>query len=143
VNKLLVIAGWALLLIVPGTAGADTLFTTPVIYVKPHVLNFGVVTNKTTVTNNFLVENIGRNTLVGTAKVPPPFKILSDGHYSLRENEVQIVTIIYTPTGATSDTRTVKFTGGGGATATVTGKPLTPIAKQPSRSAIGHEPPSS
>ena len=132
-NKLLVIAGWALLLIVPGIAGADTLFTTPVIYVKPQTLNFGRVAAKATVTNTFLVENIGRGTLVGAATVPAPFKILSGGKYTLRENEAQIVTVIYKPSSAASDTQTVKFTGGGGSKVRVTGKLATSTWTPPSR----------
>jgi hypothetical protein len=121
-NKLLVIAGWALFLSVPRVAEADTLFTSPVIYVKPQALDFGRVPGKATATNTFIVENMGRGKLVGAATVPAPFKILSGGKYTLRENEAQIVTVIYTPSGADSDSQTVKFTGGGGAKARVTGK---------------------
>ena len=132
-NRLLVIAGWALILSVPGIAGADTLFTTPVIYVSPHAQDFGPVAGKTTATNTFLVENMGRGKLVGTATVPAPFKILSGGNYTLRENEMQIVTVIYTPSGAASDTKTVKFTGGGGAKARVSGKLAGSASKPPNR----------
>ena len=121
-NRLLVIAGWALILSVPGIAGADTLFTTPVIYVRPQTLDFGRVAAKATATNTFLVENMGKGRLVGTATVPAPFKILSGGKYRLEENEAQVVTVIYKPSGAATDTQTVKFTGGGGAKARVTGK---------------------
>jgi len=132
-NRLLVIAGWALFLSVPGIAEAATLFTTPVIYVKPQTLDFGRVAAKATATNTFLVENMGKGKLVGTATVPAPFKILSGGNYTLRENEAQIVTVIYTPSGAASDTQTVMFTGGGGAKARATGKLAASASKQPSR----------
>jgi hypothetical protein len=130
-NKLLAIVGWALFLSVPGVAEAATLFTTPVIYVKPQTLDFGRVAAKATITNTFLVENMGKGKLVGAATVPAPFKILSGGKYSLRENEAQIVTVIYKPSGAASDTQTVVFTGGGGAKARVTGK----LAGSPSKPA--------
>jgi hypothetical protein len=132
-NKLLVIAGWTLFLSVPRIAEAGTLFTTPVIYVKPQVLDFGPVAGKTTATNTFLVENMGRDKLVGAATVPAPFKVLSGGNYTLRENEAQIVTVIYKPSGAATDTQTVKFTGGGGAKARVTGKLATSMWMPPSR----------
>ena len=65
--------------------------------------------------------------------VPAPFKILSGGKYTLRENEAQVVTVIYTPSGAASDAQTVKFTGGGGAKARVTGKLAGSASKPPSR----------
>jgi hypothetical protein len=118
-NKLLVIAGWTLFLSVPRIAEAGTLFTTPVIYVKPQVLDFGPVAGKTTATNTFLVENMGRDKLVGAATVPAPFKVLSGGNYTL--------------SGAATDTQTVKFTGGGGAKARVTGKLATSMWMPPSR----------
>jgi hypothetical protein len=132
-NKLLVLAGWALFLSVAGIAEAGTLFTTPVIYVKPQTLNFGRVAAKATVTNTFVVENMGIGKLVGTATVPAPFKILSGGKYTLRENEAQIITVVYTPSGAASDTKSVKFTGGGGSKALVTGKLAASASNQPAR----------
>ena len=133
-NRLFVIAGWAIFLSVPRIAKADTLFTTPVIYVKPQALDFGRVAGKATATNTFLVENMGSGKLVGSATVPAPFKILSGGKYTLRENEAQIVMVIYTPSGAASDAQTVKFTGGGGAKARVTGSKLAASASnQPGR----------
>jgi len=131
-KKLVTMVGCALCLSALGIARADTLFTTPVLYVSPAVLDFGRVATQATATNTFLIENMGRGTLVGKATVAAPFKILSGGDYSLRENEAQIVTVIYTPSGAASDTQTVTFTGGGGGKATVTGKLAAPGA-QPSK----------
>ena len=130
VKKLLIIAGWALGLGFHDIAEADTLFTIPVICVTPAKVDFGPVADKAVATNTFLVENMGKGTLVGTATVAAPFKILSGGSYSLRANETQIVTVIYTPSGAASDTQTVKFTGSGGATVTVTGKLAAPPANK-------------
>jgi len=129
-KKLLIIAGWALFLSVPRVAEAGTLFTIPVIYVTPMSLDFGRVENKAAATNTFLVENMGKGTLVGTATVAAPFRILAGGDYSLRENEVQIVTVVYTPSGAAADTQIVKFTGGSGAKATVSGKLAAPGSKK-------------
>jgi hypothetical protein len=132
-KKLLLITGSVLTLGIPLLFGSDTLFTTPVIYVKPQKLNFGLVDKKATATNSFVVENMGRGKLVGKATVPKPFKIISGGEYSLQENEAQVVTVTYTPSGDAIDTQTVKFTGGGGAKAQVTGKLLNPAAWQPKR----------
>ncbi len=78
-------AGCVLVLGVPWIAEAGTLFTNPVIFVKPTALDFGPVASNTTATNTFLVENMGSGTLVGTATVAAPFKILSGGNYTLRE----------------------------------------------------------
>ena len=101
--------------------------TNAVILVSPTTLDFGSVALGKGATNTFLVENIGRGKLVGTASVPSPFKILSGGEYALTEKQVQVVTIAYIPgrTRAMTNTATVKFTGGGGAKAKVTGKRLT------------------
>jgi len=123
-KKLLALAGGVLLLGVPGIATAGTLFTNPVIYLAPMVLDFGPVTSNTTATASFVVENMGVGKLVGTATVRAPFKIVAGGSYALSENEAQVVTITYTPRGTAPDSQTVKFTGGGGAKATVTGTPV-------------------
>lgn len=110
------------------------MFTNPVIFVTPMVLNFGPVAESTTATNTFLVENMGSGKLVGTAAVPAPFKILSGGDYTLRAKEAQIVTVTYTPSGAAFDTETVTFTGGGGSKVTVNGKLKVSRTKKPKRS---------
>jgi len=129
-KKLLIPACWVLFLSISGIAEAGTLFSGPVIFVTPMVLNLGPATGKAITTNTFVVENMGKGILVGTATVAPPFKILSGGTYSLRRNEAQVVTVIYVPVGATSDTQTVTFTGGGGAKATATIKPTASAPKK-------------
>jgi len=129
-NTLRALTASLLVLCAPCIVGASTLFTNPVIVVTPMNLDFGRVVTNTTATKTFLVENIGSGKLVGTATVAAPFKILSGGDYKLKENEAQIVTVIYKPTGAAPDSQTVQFTGGGGAKATVTGKPTAPPPKQ-------------
>ncbi len=115
-------AAAVLLLGIPGIAEADSLFTTPVIYVTPMTLNFGAVQRGTTATNTFVVENMGVGRLVGKATVPAPFHVLSGGDYSLRANEAQIITVTYKPSGSPTDTKTCTFTGGGEAKAIVTGR---------------------
>jgi len=103
-------------------AAAGTLFTNPIIVVSPRTINFGGVHWKTVVTNSFLVENWGGGKLIGKATVEPPFKILSGGSYKLGPRDVQVVTISYSPSRAAADTNVVKFTGGDGVSAPVTGK---------------------
>lgn len=61
------------------------------------------------------------------------FKILSGGDYTLLENEAQVITLTYQPTGAASDIQPVQFTGGGGAQATATGKFAVIPPKKPKR----------
>jgi len=123
-KKLLAFACLALALSWTSSARAASLFTNPIIMVTPMTLNFGSVSNKTTVTNTFVVQNAGGGKLVGKATVPAPFKILSGENYTLRPNEVQVVTITYTPTKSPMDVQTVQFTGGGGAKARVAGRLL-------------------
>jgi hypothetical protein len=122
-----------IVLCAPRLAEAGTLFTNPVIVVTPMTLDCGRVVTNTIATNTFLVENIGRGRLVGAATVAAPFKILAGGDYSLLANEVQVMTVTYQPSGAASDTQTVQFTGGGGAKATITGKPAIIPPKKPRR----------
>jgi hypothetical protein len=122
-NKLLAVAGGILLLGVPRIAEAGSMFTNPVIYIQPLVLDFGRVPTNATATATIFVENMGIGVLVGTASVPAPFKIATGGNYALKANEVQMVTVSYTPRSPAPDNQTVTFTGGGGAKTTVKGIP--------------------
>ncbi len=128
--KLRVIGGCLLLLLVARAVEAADLFTNAVIAIAPGTLDFGGVRAGATATNTFLVENLGRARLVGQATVATPFKILSGAAYALGAGELQVVTITYTPSGAESDSATVKFTGGGGVEAAVTGRLAVPAAKK-------------
>ena len=122
-KPLLVLAGCLIAVAGPLLVRADTLFTTPVLYVSPAKLDFGRVATNTVATNTLLVENMGRGRLVGKAKVRPPFKIRSGADYELGENEVQVITVTYKPSGAAIDKQVMEFTGGGGGKATLIGKP--------------------
>ena len=132
-KKLLALAGTAILLVCPRSTVAGTLFTNPVIYVAPMTLDFGSVPSNRTATATFIVENMGVGILAGKVTVPAPFKITSGATYSLKENETQIVTVTYKPSGAPTDKQTAKFTGGGEAKATVTGKSAPAIPTPPKR----------
>ena len=96
--------------------------TNGIILISPTRINFGTVKVGKSVTNTFLVENFGNGKLVGKASVSAPFKILSGESYSLRNKEVQVVTVVYTPERSRNDKATVKFTGGNGGKALVAGK---------------------
>ena len=130
--SILLLAAWLLLFECARAAESPTFAPLPsqpsfaltngVILVSPTRLNFGTVSLGKSVTNTFLVENFGHGKLVGTASVPAPFKIISGEKYSLKEKEVQIVTVVYTPTRPRIDKAAVTFTGGNGAKALVMGK---------------------
>jgi len=81
-KRLLNLAGCVFVLGLPWVAEAGTLFTNPVIFVRPSTLEFGPVASDTTATNTFLVENMGSGRLVGTVTVAAPFKILSAGNFT-------------------------------------------------------------
>ena len=68
-KKLLAIAGGVVFLGVLGSAVAGTLFTGPVIFVRPTVVNFGPVAPGESATNTFVVENMGNGRLTGSATV--------------------------------------------------------------------------
>lgn len=115
-------------------SAADTLFTTPVLVVTPTTLKFGKADPHLALTNTFLVENAGAGKLVGKATVKPPFKIIDGGSYVLRQNEAQVVTVVYLPTSEHSSTNIVKFTGGSGAHARLIGVPTKVFPKPPQAS---------
>ncbi len=118
------LAGAGIFLFLQGLFLADgaTLFKVPILVVTPTVLDFPVATTNGTATNTFLVENAGGGKLVGKATVARPFKIVDGGNYTLRENETQVVTIVYTCKSAGTNVQTVTFTGAAGAKATVVGR---------------------
>ena len=98
-NMQRVLTARLLILCAPRIVDASTLLSNPVLVVTPMTLDFGRVATNVTATKTFLVENIGSGKLVGTPTVAAPFKILSGGDYTLRENDAQVVTMMHKPTG--------------------------------------------
>jgi hypothetical protein len=97
--------------------------TNAAIQVSPSTLAFGSLLTNTAATNFFIVQNAGGGTLSGTASVPAPFYIVGGGAYTLGSNQSQTVTVRYSASGL-NDSQVVTFTGGDGATATVSGSLL-------------------
>jgi len=99
--------------------------TNPVIQVSPSSLTFGPVVAGSKATNSFTVQNAGSGTLSGTATVASGstsfLQILSGGTYSLGAGQSQVVSVRYTPTGASTDTGSITCSGGGGAQVNATG----------------------
>lgn len=106
--------------------GSSVASTNPVIVVSPGSQDFGSVMVGTTRDLTFTVQNIGGSTLAGTASVSVPFSILTGGTYSLGANQSQVVTIRFSPTAVGSISQAITFTGGGGATAIVSGVQVEP-----------------
>ena len=105
------------------TNRADTLFTSPIAFISPTALDFGAKWEGEFATNKVVVENGGNGTLIGTAKVAPPFRILSGGSYTLARGAAQVVSIVYTPNGAPTNTATITFSGAANeASATLVGR---------------------
>jgi len=100
------------------------LITNAILLVTPATLHFEPVPRGKSVTNTFLVENVGRGRVIGTASVPAPFRILSGGSYNLTGKEAQVVTVAFTAGPDRTNTAFVTFTGGGVAKATVIGTRL-------------------
>jgi hypothetical protein len=95
--------------------------TNPVVSISPTSLNFGAVVTNTATNLTLTVKNTGAGTLAGTATAAPPFQVVSGGTYSLSASQGQTVTIGYNPTTVGTNAQAVTFSGGGGATVTVTG----------------------
>lgn len=98
------------------------LITNPVtISVSPASQNFGSISVGATADRNFTVTNLGGGTLNGIVSVPSPFSVVAGSPYSLSANQNTTITIRYSPVSVGSNSQTVTFTGGGGATRPVIG----------------------
>lgn len=117
--------------------GKGTPAAQPVLEVAPvSAVDFGAVEiGQTRDLDAFTVKNVGTGTLAGQATVAAPFSIVSGGSYSLAANASQIVTIRFSPTAVGAASKQVTFSGGGGATRTVSG-----TGAVPSRPVLSVEP---
>ena len=100
------------------------IFTNQLIAISPNSLTFGPVQLNTSVTNSFTVQNVGGGTLTGIASLAGStngFSLINGGSYILASNQSQSVTLVYRPFEAGTNAMSILFTGGGGATATVSG----------------------
>jgi subtilisin family serine protease len=93
----------------------------PVISVTPDSLDFGLVLVGSSADLTFTVKNTGGGTLIGDATTSPPYTIVSGGSYNLTAGQTQTVTVRFMPTSGGAFTGSVDFTGGDGASRTVTG----------------------
>ena len=105
----------------PLVTGGGGPSTNPIIAISPASYDFGSLAVGSASNATFTVRNVGGGTLTGTVSVGLPFSILGSSSYSLGSNASQVVTVRYLPTLAGNDRQTLTWTGGGGATATVSG----------------------
>lgn len=91
------------------------------IAISPTNLNFGILPAGATTNQTFTVSNIGSGTLTGTISVTAPYAVVSGGSYSLNAGQSQPVTISYSPMVVGTNTQTAVLSGGGGASALLTG----------------------
>ncbi len=104
-----------------GRGSVDTTVPAPVISVTPSSQDFGKVILGSSADRNFTVQNSGGGTLTGTASTSTPFSIVSGAAYGLGAGASQTVTVRFSPTSEATFGVNVTFTGGGGATPSVTG----------------------
>lgn len=101
--------------------GLEQTNSTPIILVTPPALTFSTAIpfpQSLTIS----VTNIGGGTLSGSASMNAPYSITSgNASYSLNANDGQTLTIKFTPTSVGTFNDALVFTGGGGASAPVTG----------------------
>ncbi len=109
----------------PGTVIAPAL---PAIAVGPASQNFGAISVGTSASRIFYVTNTGGGTLTGSASAGAPFSIYAGGNYSLTNSQRQAVVVWYFPTVPGTNHGIVTFSGGGDATAAVTGVALPALA---------------
>jgi len=121
----------------PSAAGTHTLtfpggdivtvnVATPAISVIPSSLDFGIVNVGSSADKNLTVKNVGGGILTGNASTNSPFTIVSGGSYNLSPDESQTVTVRFAPTSEETFLGNITFTGGGEASAAVSGTGIIP-----------------
>ncbi|HEU4344218.1 MAG TPA: S8 family serine peptidase [Candidatus Binatia bacterium] len=106
----------------PGNDSVTVNVPSPIISISPSSLDFGRVTRGRTANKSISVKNVGGGLLTGNATTNSPFSIVSGGSYSLKAGQSQTVTVRFSPSSVATFVGNVAFTGGGGASATVTGR---------------------
>ncbi len=101
---------------------------TPLLSVTPNSQDFGAVNVGDSSDRSFTVKNIGSGTVTGSASTNPPYSVVSGGNYSLGSGQSQNVTVRFTPTEAGTFLGSVNFTGGEGASASVSGVGTVPAS---------------
>jgi hypothetical protein len=99
---------------------------TPTIQVNPGTIVYGTIPAGTSVTNSFMIKNVGTGTLNGSATVASPFSIASGSSYSLGAGQTQAVVVVFNPLVASNYSQSVNLSGGGGTNVMVSGNVTNP-----------------
>src|SRR6185369_4743822 len=105
----------------PGNDKITVNVANPTISVTPTSLDFGGVGVGGSVDKTITVKNTGGGILAGTATANAPYSITSGGTYNLSGGQSQTVTVRFAPTSAGTFASNVTFTGGAGASVSLTG----------------------
>ena len=105
----------------PGNDTIAVSVANPGITVTPSLLGFGGVGIGQSLDRDITVSNTGGGVVAGSATTNAPFSIVSGGTYSLSSGQSQTVTIRFTPTSLGTFNGQATFTGGDGASVTLTG----------------------
>ena len=98
-----------------------------IISVSPASAAFGDLPVGAMAERTLHVSNTGAGVLSGTAAVAAPFSVVSGASYSLAASQSQAVVVRYNPVTPGRDVATLTFTGGGGASASLTGSAYSPV----------------
>src|SRR5215831_12590672 len=105
----------------PGNDKVTVNVANPTISVTPSSIDFGGTGVGSSKDKTFTVTNSGGGILSGNATTNAPYSIFSGGTYKLSAGQSQTVTVRFSPTSLGTFAGNVTFTGGAGASATVTG----------------------
>jgi hypothetical protein len=93
----------------------------PIISVTPPSLNYGSVAANSASDLTVTIQNVGGGVLSGTATVSASFSIVGSNSYSLAAYASQLITVRFAPNAAGNFSGNAFFSGGGGATVSLTG----------------------
>jgi len=105
----------------PGNDKITVNVANPTISVTPSSIDFGGVAVNGFVDKTITVKNTGGGILAGTATTNAPYSIISGGSYNLSGGQSQTVTVRFSPTAAGTFLGNVNFSGGNGASVSLTG----------------------
>ena len=105
----------------PGNDKITVNVANPTISVTPNSIDFDGVAVGSSIDKSLTVHNTGGGILSGTATTSGPYSIVSGGTYNLSGGQSQIVTVRFAPTASGTFAGSVNFTGGDGASVTVSG----------------------
>jgi hypothetical protein len=114
--------------IVPAVAGGDS--TRLAITISARNLDFGAVPVGSNNELSFRIQNVGADSLTGTAEVSPPFSIVEGSAFVLKPAQTQLIRVQYAPKSMGMHMTVVHLTG---TSVTVMGCTAPHVPKVPAR----------